>query len=455
MKFGTDGIRGPAATVVTPAVAWALGRAMAEVLGEGATVAIARDSRSSGPALEGAVYAGLSAGGLRVERLGILPTPALSALLRARVNRDEAGKLSGSWKAGVMITASHNPPEDNGLKVFGELGTKPVRSFLDQLGTTIDRWLPEAPSTLPLLRPVDSSTLSILRYFDIFKRACGTAGPHPDAFQPLQGLHIAVDCANGAFSTIAADFLEMLGAKATALNTGPGSEINRGCGSLHPDLLRDHLLKCKADYGIALDGDGDRGILILSDGRVLDGDDLLWILGQSLPAGSVVVGTVMTNAGLEVALSGRALQLERTPVGDSYVAEALLKHGKSSPKAPYFLTGLGGEPSGHLLLSPWIPCADGLLATVLAIVALQAGADPAWPRQPQLLKNLRFPGAVPTSTEIQHRLADLVTELEHKGARIVVRPSGTEPLVRVMVEHPQQSEAEDALRRLCAALLPT
>ncbi len=455
MKFGTDGIRGPAATVVTPTVAWALGRAMAELLGRGATVAVARDSRSSGPALEAAVHAGLSAGGVQVEGLGILPTPALSALLRARVVRDETGQLEGSWKAGVMITASHNPPEDNGLKVFGELGTKPPRDFLDNLGATIDRWLPEVPSPLPPLPPVDRSTLSILRYFDIFQRACGASGPRCDDFQPLVGLHIVVDCANGAFSNVAADFLEMLGAKATALNTGPGTEINRRCGSLHPELLRDHLLKCNADYGIALDGDGDRGILLLSDGRVLDGDDLLWILGQSLPTGSVVVGTVMTNAGLEVALAGRGLKLERTPVGDSYVAEALLKHGNRSPAAPYLLTGLGGEPSGHLLLSPWIPCADGLLATVRAILALQAGADPRWPRQPQLLQNLRFPGVVPTSGEIQHRLADLMAELERRGTRIVVRPSGTEPLMRVMVEHPRQSEAEEALRRLCAALQPT
>jgi phosphoglucosamine mutase len=453
MKFGTDGIRGPAATVVTPAVAWALGRALAERLETGATVAVARDSRSSGPALEAAVYAGLSAGGIRVIRLGVLPTPGLSALLRAQVHRDESGRLSGGWQAGVMITASHNPPEDNGLKLFGELGTKPGRELLDQLGAGIDRWLPAAPSSPPPLPRLDSSFRWAVPYFHIFQRACGASEAASGNFRPLEGLHIAVDCANGAFSALAADFLELLGATPTALNTGPGTAINQDCGSLHPELLREHLLHSNADYGIALDGDGDRGILLLSDGRILDGDDLLWILGQTLPARSVVVGTVMTNAGLEVALAHRALSLERTPVGDSYVAEALSRHGTISPEAPFLMTGLGGEPSGHLLLSPWIPCADGLLAGVRAILALSDGATLDWPRQPQLLRNLRFPHGIPSTEEIQRRLAGLTAELEAQGTRIVVRPSGTEPLVRVMVEHP--TEAEAALRRLCDALQPT
>ena len=453
MKFGTDGIRGPVATVVTPAVAWALGRALAELLGGDAIVAVARDSRTSGPALETALHAGLSAGGLRVDRLGILPTPGLSALLRARVRRDCNGELAGRWKAGVMITASHNPPEDNGLKLFGELGTKPPRRLLDQLGAGIDRWLPEVPAGMPILRPPGGTLLWAMRYFHIFQRACGATGADP--FQPLQGLHVIVDCANGAFSTIAPDFLDLLGAKATALNVGAGSHINLGCGSLHPQLLRSKVLECKADYGIALDGDGDRGILVLSDGRILDGDDLLWILGQKLPAGSVVVGTVMTNAGLDVALAARSVQVERTPVGDSYVAEALARHGSSSTEAPFLLTGLGGEPSGHILLSPWIPCADGLLATVCAILALRAGADAQWPRQPQLLQNLRFPAGIPSADELQRRIADLTAELEGRGTRVVVRPSGTEPLVRVMVEHPQLAEAEAALIRLCAALQAT
>lgn len=459
MKFGTDGIRGRFGETITPEVAWALGRALAEELpGDSGErhVAVARDTRPSGPALEAALCAGLIAGFARPQRLGVFPTPGLSALLRRNV-QPVGDRLIGAWAAGVMITASHNPSEDNGLKVLDFSGAKPEREFLDRLGRQIDDWLALVPRHFPVLDEVKDWAFP--HYFDSLRRVVGypEGGPtfphiHYGPPQPLTGLKLLVDCANGAGMVTAPAILQALGAEVVALNTGDGASINLGCGSLHPELLVEQVISEGADFGIALDGDADRGVLVLPDRRVLDGDDLLWLCAASLPAGSTVVGTIMTNAGLEVGLASRGIRLERTPVGDAYIADALARLGTRISAAPFWQTGIGGEPSGHLLLSPWIPTADGLLSCILGILAILRDVSPDWPRQPQIHRSRRFSGNVPSAAAVDAACAAVRARWEAAGARIVVRPSGTEPLVRVMVEHPVATQAGAAAEELLACL---
>lgn len=439
MRFGTDGVRGPYGSVITPELAFSLGYATTRVLSQISPAAelminIGRDTRPSGPELERALVAGVRSAGGFPQCLGVLPTPALSAVL----NRAEV-------TGGIMVTASHNPSGDNGLKVLDGRGRKLGREVLAAIGEGIDMVLSASdPELWAMELPSIERGWVLDRYFDTFRRLTGypeggrqTPGTrYGDPF-PLRGMRIAVDCANGAARRYAPFVLENLGARVIPLNVGYGEQINEGCGATHPEHLSTQVIAHRADAGIALDGDADRGILVLSDGRVLDGDDLLYLLSTDLRPGATVVGTVMSNGGLERALRDRGLRLARASVGDAEVAALMEEH-----RSP-----LGGEPSGHVLCSPWFPTSDGLLSCVLAIQAMQAGAQSGWARLAQAHRKVAVPADAVGRVTLQ------IAHFTAQGARIVVRPSGTEPVVRVMVEHPHSGTAEAIADHLRDGLL--
>ncbi len=439
MQFGTDGIRGPYGSVITPELAFSLGYATTRVLSQISPAAepminIGRDSRTSGPELERALVAGVRSAGGFPQCLGVLPTPALSAVLgRAEVT------------GGIMITASHNPGADNGLKVLDEQGRKLGREVLAAIGEGIDMVIDACdPELWAMELPSIERGWVLDRYFDTFRRLTGypeggrqTPGTRYGNPFPLEGMRIAVDCANGAARRYAPFVLENLGAQIFPMNTGSGAWINEGCGAMHPEGLAAQVVGQRMDVGIALDGDADRGVLVLSDGRILDGDDLLYLLSAELRPGGAVVGTVMTNGGLEKGLKDRGLKLLRAPVGDAEVA-AMMAEQRAT---------LGGEPSGHVLCSPWFPTSDGLLSCVLAIQAMHAGAQLGWTRLAQAHRKVAVPA------DAIGRITVQVAHFSAQGARIVVRPSGTEPIVRVMVEHPHDGTANAIADHLRDALL--
>ena len=439
MQFGTDGIRGPYGSVITPELAFSLGYATTRVLSQISPAAepminIGRDSRTSGPELERALVAGVRSAGGFPQCLGVLPTPALSAVLgRAEVT------------GGIMITASHNPGADNGLKVLDGQGRKLGREVLAAIGEGIDMVIDACdPELWAMELPSIERGWVLDRYFDTFRRLTGypeggrqTPGTRYGNPFPLEGMRIAVDCANGAARRYAPFVLENLGAQIFPMNTGSGAWINEGCGAMHPEGLAAQVVGQRMDVGIALDGDADRGVLVLSDGRILDGDDLLYLLSAELRPGGAVVGTVMTNGGLEKGLKDRGLKLLRAPVGDAEVA-AMMAEQRAT---------LGGEPSGHVLCSPWFPTSDGLLSCVLAIQAMHAGAQLGWTRLAQAHRKVAVPA------DAIGRITVQVAHFSAQGARIVVRPSGTEPIVRVMVEHPHDGTANAIADHLRDALL--
>ncbi|RME24976.1 MAG: phosphoglucosamine mutase [Deltaproteobacteria bacterium] len=400
IRFGTDGVRGPAGRFPLDAAgSFRIGRAVAAWIGAGHEVVLGRDTRESGPDIAEALTAGLVAGGARVLDAGVLPTAAVSCAVAARARRDPDA-------VGVMVTASHNPWRDNGIKVLDRGGGK----LLDP--APLGRWLEDAPEP-----------------------GGGTVEPLPDPLAPwlaalpsidLSGLHILLDCAHGAAAGCAPDALRARGARLRLRGCAPdGRNINEGVGSLHPPAdLGD------ADLAICLDGDADRVVLVDRRHGVLDGDDILWLLSRTIPG--TVVGTVMTNGGLGAALGDR---LVRTPVGDRFVAMAMQQHRAL----------LGGEPSGHILLADGPPTACGLTT---ALRVLQASADDAgrptlplpvsgWTRWPQarhdLRRDVRQAPLPPSIAAARAATAD--------GYRVLVRPSGTEPVVRIMVEGPDADRA--------------
>ncbi len=393
IRFGTDGVRGPAGAFPLDADGSArIGRAVAAWQGPGHDVVVGRDTRDSGPAIVDALISGLVAGGARVLDAGVLPTAAVSCAVAARATTDPDA-------VGVMVTASHNPWQDNGVKVLDRGGGK----LLDP--GPLGRWLDSAPepgggSLAPLPAPLAPWRAAL-----------------PDV--DLTGLHVLLDCANGAAWDCAPAALRDRGARLTLRGCQPdGRNINAGVGSLHPPTdLGD------ADLALCLDGDADRVVIVDRRHGVLDGDDILWLLSQQVEG--QVVGTVMSNGGLEAALRGR---LVRTAVGDRFVAMGMAEHGAR----------LGGEPSGHILLADGPPTACGLTT---ALRVLQAAVDGSgrpvlplplsgWTRWPQVRHNLR--------RDVRQRplppsiaAADVARD---DGCRVLVRASGTEPVVRVMVE---------------------
>jgi phosphoglucosamine mutase len=436
--FGTDGIRGRANDGVMSAdTAMKVGQAAGHHFLRGDhrhRVVIGKDTRLSGYMMENALVAGFTSVGMDVILLGPMPTPAV-ALLTREMRAD----------LGVMISASHNPFDDNGIKLFGPDGFK--LSDADELA--IEQAMSEAPvlakgSAVGRARRIDDARG---RYIHAIKQSL------PDDVR-LDGLKIVVDCANGAAYNVAPSAIWELGADVIAIGVEPnGTNINDGVGSTSLGALKERVLAEGADIGIALDGDADRLIVVDEQGETVDGDQIMALIGSryaeaGLLRGGGVVATVMSNLGLERFLNGIGLELVRAKVGDRYVLEAMRAGGYN----------VGGEQSGHMILLDHATTGDGCIAALQVLGALvQSGKrasdllhlfDPV----PQLLKNVRFSGGKPLDdARVQAAIADAEKTLGGRG-RLVIRPSGTEPVIRVMAEGDDAAEVQRVVEDICAAV---
>ncbi|NML95533.1 phosphoglucosamine mutase [Novosphingobium olei] len=436
--FGTDGIRGRTnAGVMTAATAMKVGQAAGTYFLRGShrhRVVIGKDTRLSGYMLENAMTAGFTSVGMDVVLLGPMPTPAV-ALLTREMRAD----------VGVMISASHNPFEDNGIKLFGPDGFK----LSDEDETAIEAMLEQE---LPLAASAEVGRARRIedargRYIHAVKGSL----PHNVR---LDGLRIVVDCANGAAYHVAPSALWELGAEVIAIGVEPnGKNINAGVGSTHLDAIKAKVREVRADIGIALDGDADRLIVVDEKGQTVDGDQIMALIGTRLAdagalRGGGVVATVMSNLGLERYLNSRGLDLVRTAVGDRHVLEKMREGGFN----------VGGEQSGHMILTDHGTTGDGTVAALQVLAALVASGKPAsetlhlFDPVPQLLKNVRFAGGKPLDNEdVQKVIADAEAQLAGRG-RLVIRPSGTEPVIRVMAEGDDAAEVETVVNRICSAV---
>jgi phosphoglucosamine mutase len=437
MRFGTDGIRGRANVELTPELALALGRAAGRVL-DAPLAVVGGDTRRSTPMLAAAVAAGLASEGVEVHHLGVVPTPAV------------AFEAATRGAIGVVVSASHNPHHDNGIKLFAPGGTK----LPDEVEARIEAELAH-PHPLAPGEPAN--------VFDaaVYDRASGPQRyvEHVRSVlegRDLAGLHVVVDAANGAASTLAGPTLTAAGARVTVIAAEPdGRNINAGCGATHPAALADAVRAHGADLGLALDGDADRLIAVDEQGGIVDGDHVMAICATDLRARGrlhhdTVVVTVMTNLGFRLAMDAAGITVVETPVGDRHVLEALRVGGHS----------LGGEQSGHIIFHDLASTGDGLL-TGLALAdvlrrdgrPLSAIAAASMTQLPQVLVNVAVAERRPDLLErLAGPLRRAAEELGDHG-RILVRPSGTEPLVRVMVEAPTHELAETYAQRLAAAVV--
>ncbi|MCC5982512.1 MAG: phosphoglucosamine mutase [Oceanicaulis sp.] len=439
--FGTDGVRGTTnRSVMTAEMALRLGMAAAHYFkrenGRRHTVVIGKDTRLSGYMLESALVAGFTAAGMDVSQFGPCPTPATAMLTRS-LRAD----------MGVMITASHNRYEDNGIKLFGPDGYK-----LDDEAELEIEALMDADMATHLVEPKSIGRAKRIddaeaRYVEIVKATL------PRSLR-LTGLRIVVDCANGAAYKAAPKVLWELGADVIPLhNTPNGFNINEDCGATAPQDLSENVKRYRADLGIALDGDADRVVLCDEKGRIVDGDQIIGLLATSWKksgtlATDTVVTTQMSNLGLEQALEKQGLKLQRTQVGDRYVVEAMRASGAN----------LGGEQSGHIVLSDFATTGDGLIAALQVLSLLIESGKPAsellkvFTPAPQILKNVRYAnGALPLeNTRVKEAIAEGETRLNGKG-RLLVRKSGTEPLIRVMAEGDRKM-IEAVVNDICSAL---
>ena len=436
--FGTDGIRGRTNQApMTAETALRVGQAAGQHFLRGDhrhRVVIGKDTRLSGYMMESAMVAGFTSVGMDVILLGPLPTPAVAMLTR-ELRAD----------LGVMISASHNPFEDNGIKLFGPDGYK----LSDADERRIEALLETPPTLVDAARIGRAKRIDDARgrYIHFAKSAL------PDHIR-LDGLKIVVDCANGAAYQVAPDALWELGAEVIAIGTAPdGTNINQGCGSTSPQVLRETVVASGAHIGLALDGDADRLIVVDEKGTIVDGDQIMGLIGASWARqgrlkGGGVVATVMSNLGLERFLEGEGLRLERTKVGDRYVLERMKEGGFN----------VGGEQSGHMILSDHATTGDGTLAALQVLAELVAGGKPAsdllhqFDPVPQLLKNVRFASGKPL--EDKHVIAAIAegeAALNGRG-RLVIRPSGTEPLIRVMAEGDDAGQVEQVVDMICDAV---
>ena len=420
--FGTDGVRGPVGELLTPDLAVRVGRAAALQLGaERPQVVIVRDTRESGPMLEEALAAGIAAGGGDAMLGGVLPTPAASVLAR-RLSFDLAG----------VVSASHNPYADNGIKFFDSRGIK----LDDETEAAIEARLDDPTGErVGGVRHLEGA------FDDYIRELRG-------AFQlDLSGARIALDCANGATHRAAPAIFTALGAELELIGVEPdGRNINADCGSTHPEGLIERVKSSGADIGFAYDGDGDRMLAVDGRGDLHDGDDLIALIAKDLRKrgeleGGVAV-TVMTNYGFLTAMKEAGIEVEQTRVGDRYVIEALRRRDWR----------LGGEQSGHIVWTDFTPTGDGIAASLLVLRALAGrrleDTEP-FRRLPQRLENVRVAdrGAIDGAAGLWSAVEEENRKLEGRG-RVLVRASGTEPLLRVMVEAPDAEECEAVTRHL-------
>ena len=434
--FGTDGIRGVAGEApLDTRTIFAVGRAVGEFLrGAGNTsgkVLLGEDTRESSPWVSAYLAGGLRAAGIECVSAGILPTPGVAQLVR----RDQ-------FAAGLMVSASHNPYRDNGIKLIGPNGMKLPDETEAHIEERIHALL--VPPTAGLgsnlvpqkqKLPVEPGLAE--EYIELLRKAV--------AGLDLSGLRLVVDCANGAASQVAPELLRRLGAQVTPIHAAPdGKNINLDCGALHPEALAAKVKEVGAEAGVAFDGDADRAMLVSSTGRVVDGDGVLlaaarWMKDNGTLKGGAVIGTVMANLGLEVALREAGLALVRTAVGDRYVLEEMLRRGAN----------LGGEQSGHVIFLDDSPAGDGLLTALkmLRIVRERGASLDELTADlkvfPQVLKNVRVGKKVPLEQlpAVQQAIREAEAALGKRG-RVVVRYSGTEPLLRVMVEAESQADVD-------------
>jgi len=439
--FGTDGVRGTANQYpMTADLALRIGAAVGQYFRRDAPsavhrVVIGKDTRLSGYMFENALTAGLTSTGMNVLLLGPVPTPAV-------------GLLTRSMRAdlGVMISASHNPAVDNGIKFFGPDGFK----LSDQVEREIEALVaegvsPAAAGDIGRAKRIDDGRF---RYIERIK----TSFPRQ---MRLDGLKVVIDCANGAAYRVAPEVLWELGATVIPVGIAPnGKNINEGCGSTRPELAAETVVAHGADVGICLDGDADRVILIDETGKVGDGDQFMALMAerwaqQGILVDGTLVATVMSNLGLEHFLTGKGLRLERTAVGDRYVVERMREKGFN----------LGGEQSGHIVMMDHATTGDGLMAGLQFLAALIASGDKAssllhrFDPVPQLLKNVRFAAGQAPLDDQSVKAAITASEkaLSGKG-RLLIRKSGTEPLVRVMAEHEDPQIMEAAVDRVVEAV---
>ena len=436
LRFGTDGVRGVANQELTPELVLALGRAAAEVLGTGRFV-IGRDTRRSGPQLEAALAAGLAAEGVAVELLGVVPTPAVAHV------------AASENIAGAMISASHNPFADNGVKLFAPGGRKLTDAVEERLEAALDRLTaaPEAPiRSGPDVGTIDRRGDEATAWADAVTASVGGTR--------FDGLWVVADCAHGSASAWAAPVLEALGAKVTIVNAAPdGTNINDHCGSTHPGGLRTTVVELGADVGLAFDGDADRVLAVDHRGQVIDGDFIIAICARDRHergalAHDAVVITVMANLGFRLGMQEAGIDVVETAVGDRYVLEALHEGGYS----------LGGEQSGHVIFPAMASTGDGLLTAVqLLDVVARSGrsladlAESAMTKLPQVLHNVPvLHGMLDVAERLAPEIELAEAQLGEQG-RVLVRASGTEPLVRVMVEATDGAQAESVAAELATA----
>ena len=435
--FGTDGVRGRANDRLTPDLAMRIGQAAGVLFRSNAVnrrVVIGKDTRISGYMIETALVAGFASIGMDVLQLGPMPSPAVAMITRA-MRAD----------LGVMISASHNPFDDNGIKFFGPDGFKLTDAREHEIEALMDAFAPSmlaAPHAIGRAKRIDSVRA---RYVEFVKRTL------PRELS-LEGLRVVVDCANGAAYKVAPEALWELGAEVIAIGVEPdGFNINRDVGSTAPEALRRKVLEMRADIGIALDGDADRVLIVDEKGCVIDGDQILALIADQLhEAGRLskpgIVATVMSNGGLETHLADRGLELVRTAVGDRYVLERMRAKGYN----------LGGEASGHIILSDYVTTGDGLVAALQVLAAIRQAGRPAseicrrFEPTPQILESVKIPHR-PNAIALKALTHTHERRLGAKG-RLLVRSSGTENLVRIMAEGEDRAVVRKVVDDVCGIL---
>lgn len=433
--FGTDGVRGIANSELTPELAFKVGRFGGYVLTkdkERPKVIIGRDTRISGHMLEGALVAGLLSIGAEVMRLGVISTPGVAYLTKAL-----------GAQAGVMISASHNPVQDNGIKFFGPDGYK----LSDEQELEIEGLMDQEVDNLP--RPVGADLGQVNDYFEGGQKYLQFLKQTVD--EDFTGIHVALDCAHGATSSLATHLFADLDADVSTMGTSPnGLNINEGVGSTHPEALAAFLKEKGADVGLAFDGDGDRLIAIDENGTIVDGDQIMYVCAKFLKEEGrlkkdTIVSTIMSNLGFYKALEAHGIPSVQTAVGDRYVVEEMKKNDYN----------LGGEQSGHIIFLDYNTTGDGLLTGLQIVNIMKITGKPLselvaeMKKYPQLLINVKVTDKYKVTDNEKVKEVISVVEQEMNGnGRILVRPSGTEPLVRVMAEAPTEEQCRTYVNRI-------